>query len=110
MTLEHNTCQHDGTNGITLASHASGAARYNDCSSSQTGDGIEVSDSAHGILENNTCLHNHDAGIWFGDTADGTAEGNECAFGYYGILIDAGATPIIGTNNLHDNDHDLVHL
>ena len=110
VTLEHNTCQHDGTNGITLASHASGAARYNDCSSSQTGDGIEVSDSAHGILENNTCLHNHDAGIWFGDTADGTAEGNECAFGYYGILIDAGATPIIGTNNLHDNDHDLVHL
>lgn len=110
VTLDHNTCQSNGDSNLVLGGHSTGAVRYNTCSDSLRKEGIEVSASASGVLENNVCLHNFDAGIWFADTSSGSAQANECAFGRYGILIDAGATPAIGANNLHDNTDDLVRL
>jgi parallel beta-helix repeat protein len=109
VTLEYDTCQNNGWSGIAPTGETVSVLRHNDCSYN-TWDGIEVSVSAQATLEDNTCLHNIDSGIWFRDSTGGSADGNECAFGTYGIRVSGSAHPSIGTNNLHDNTHNLATL
>jgi parallel beta-helix repeat protein len=109
ITLEGNTCSNNTQDGMIFWSTSIGHVSGNTCSAN-TNDGIGLHDNVTAVVENNACLHNVEAGIWFGDNATGSASGNECAFNHYGIAIDPGAKPTIGTNNLHDNDNDLVHL
>ena len=108
VTLQQNTCSNNGDTGIAFKADSTGVCSYNTCSTN-TYDGIGLHDSAEVTIEHNTCLHNTEAGIFFADTATGSASGNECAFNYYGISIDPGATPTIGTNNLHNNSFNLFY-
>jgi parallel beta-helix repeat protein len=107
-TIENNQCSGSKQCGIALFNNATATIRGNTCNANGV-HGIALLDDSSALVEGNTCKSNVQAGIAFAGRSSGTARNNECAGNKWGIAVASGATPTIGTNNLHGNTVDLYY-
>ena len=104
-TVEANTCDLNGSSGITVSGTvgAGVVVRGNQCRQNSR-EGIHVRNQAAPTISDNTCSDNRRSGISFTDQAAGAARGNTCANNArHGIRIADDAAPVVAGNQATSN-------
>lgn len=100
--LEENTCSENTYDGIAYFENAYGTARGNNCLKN-IGNGLSAADNSSPVIENNIFSYNLLSGISFYPGSAGLAQGNTCAFNGWGIYVEKGADPALGSNTVYSN-------
>ena len=100
--LEENTCSENTYDGIAYFDNSYGTARGNTCLNN-IGNGLSAADNSSPVIENNIFSYNLLSGISIYPSATGSATGNTCAFNGWGIYVEKGADPSLGSNTVYSN-------
>jgi parallel beta-helix repeat protein len=100
--LEENTCSENTYDGIAYFENAYGTARGNNCLKN-IGNGLSAADNSSPVVESNIFSYNLLSGISFYPGSAGSAQGNTCAFNGWGIYVEKGADPSLGSNTVYSN-------
>jgi parallel beta-helix repeat protein len=105
-TIEANTLQDNVESGAAYFGTSGGLFSYNEVRGNGL-NGVNVTDDATPIVERNTLLNNAESGLAYFKQSAGVTQGNTINGNKWGIYVESGANPALGTNEVINNETNI---